>query len=182
MATNEADNRGGNDIVNPFLFDNIARIDPIKIIICEAKVKDTAIIAQFNARLAWETERRRLGRSRLTAGVKALLSDSAKGTYFVARIGDSVAGQLLITYEWSDWRNGNFWWLQSVYVARRYRGQGVFRALFKHVERLARAEGNVCGIRLYMEQENARARKVYSDLGLRETNYQVFELEWRKAK
>jgi GNAT superfamily N-acetyltransferase len=145
-----------------------------------ATIKDAAIIAEFNARLAWETERKRLRPSTLTAGVKALLSDSSKGTYFVAQARGNVVGQLLITYEWSDWRNGNFWWLQSVYVAKAFRGQGVFRGLFEHVDQRAKKEGDVCGIRLYMDKQNGRARTVYRELGLEETNYEVFELEFAR--
>src|SRR6266705_3348374 len=99
-----------------------------------ATLSDTAVVADFNLRMAWETEQRRLDISRVQAGVTALLSDSAKGTYFLAEAEKDgatvVAGQLLITYEWSDWRNGNFWWIQSVYVAEEFRARGIFRALF----------------------------------------------------
>src|SRR6266705_6917547 len=108
-----------------------------------ATLSDTAVVADFNLRMAWETEQRRLDISRVQAGVAALLSDSAKGTYFLAETEKDgatvVNGQLLITYEWSDWRNGNFWWIQSVYVAEEFRGNGIFRALFNHVHALAKA-------------------------------------------
>src|SRR5947209_5637021 len=104
--------------------------------------------------LAFETEHRQLDQSRVAAGVLALLSDPAKGIYFVAETGGTFAGQLLITYEWSDWRNGNFWWIQSVYVVKTVRQRGVFRALFEHIHELARARKDVCGLRLYMETDN----------------------------
>ena len=94
----------------------------------------------------------------------------------------SVAGQLLITYEWSDWRNGNFWWIQSVYVAEAFRGRGIFRALFEHVRALARAHRDVCGLRLYMDANNGRARQAYERLGLKQTDYQVFELDFVLGK
>src|SRR2546427_12131369 len=94
---------------------------------------DAAIIADFNARIAWETERRRLHRPRVRRGVTALLKDDAKGIYFLAEEKGVVAGQLSITTEWSDWRNGDFWWIQSVYVAPEFRQRGVFRALYAHV-------------------------------------------------
>ena len=89
-----------------------------------------------------------------------------------------VVGQLLITYEWSDWRNGNFWWIQSVYVKEALRGRGVFRALFAHVEKLAKARKDVCGLRLYMDTHNAPARKTYERLGLKRTNYELFEMDF----
>src|SRR5438309_10883392 len=128
--------------------------------------------------MAWETEKRTLQPERVQAGVAALLRDPAKGTYFLAettRNGTpAVAGQLLITYEWSDWRNGNFWWIQSVYVAEEFRGQGIFRALYHHVRDLAAANKDVCGLRLYMDAHNASARGAYARLGMKRTNYEVF--------
>ena len=129
-------------------------------------------------RLALETEQRQLDLARVTAGVQALLSDPAKGIYFVAECDGALAGQLLITYEWSDWRNGNFWWIQSVYVLEQFRGSGVFRALFEHVQALAKARKDVCGLRLYMDAHNARARQAYERLGLKRTNYEVFEIDF----
>jgi GNAT superfamily N-acetyltransferase len=116
------------------------------------------------------------------AGVRALLGDAAKGTYFLAEAagpeGTVIAGQLLITYEWSDWRNGNFWWIQSVYVAQPFRGSGVFRALFQHVHELAKSNQDVCGLRLYMDAHNGPARQTYERLGLKETNYEIFEIDF----
>jgi len=128
--------------------------------------------------LALETENRRLALARVVEGVRALLKDPAKGVYFLAEVDCQVVGQLLITYEWSDWRNGNFWWLQSVYVVKALRGRGVFRALFEHVHALAKARKDVCGLRLYMDAHNDRARKVYAKLGMNRTDYEVFELDF----
>jgi GNAT superfamily N-acetyltransferase len=85
----------------------------------------------------------------------------------------------MITYEWSDWRNGDFWWIQSVYVEEKYRGQGVFRTLFKHVLGLARTRTDVCGIRLYVERTNQRAQNVYEQLGMQRSHYEMFEMEFR---
>jgi GNAT superfamily N-acetyltransferase len=118
----------------------------------------------------------------LKAGVTALLGDKSKGSYFIAEIENDIAGQLLITHEWSDWRNGYFWWIQSVYVVEKFRGQGVFRALFKHVRALARRKRDVCGLRLYMEAHNARARRAYERLGIKQTDYQVFEMDFVMKK
>ena len=111
-----------------------------------------------------------------------MLSDSAKGTYFLAETEKDgatvVAGQLLITYEWSDWRNGNFWWIQSVYVSEGFRARGIFRALFDHIQTLARARKDVCGLRLYMDAHNHGARRTYERLGLQPTNYEMFEIDF----
>lgn len=143
-----------------------------------AKASDAVLIADFNRRLAWETERRRLNRSRVLRGVNALLKDKAKGFYLVAEIDGQVAGQLLITFEWSDWRNGNFWWIQSVYVAPEFRELGVFRALYAHVHKLAKSRRDVCGLRLYVEKENGRAQKAYARLGMKEAHYKIFEFDF----
>src|SRR5262249_50397865 len=90
----------------------------------------------------------------------------------------TVAGQLLITYEWSDWRNGNFWWIQSVYVAEEFRGRGVFRSLFEHIQKMATERKDVCGLRLYMDAHNDTARRTYEKLGLKQTDYEIFEIDF----
>jgi GNAT superfamily N-acetyltransferase len=154
----------------------------IKTKIREAKLTDTATIADFNARMALETEQRRLDIDRVRQGVHALLGDPTKGAYFVAETeadgATTITGQLLITYEWSDWRNGNFWWIQSVYVVEAFRGQGIFRALFNHVDQLANARNDVCGLRLYVDAHNHSARKTYERLGMKRTNYELFETDF----
>ncbi len=145
-------------------------------------MSDTSVVAEFNSRMAWETEKRQLDAERVRQGVAALLSDPAKGTYFLAEDDQdrtkTVAGQLLITYEWSDWRNGNFWWIQSVYVTEKFRGCGVFRALFNHIQTLAKERKDVCGLRLYMDAHNATARSTYERLGLKKTDYELFEIDF----
>jgi GNAT superfamily N-acetyltransferase len=155
---------------------------PIKTKIREAKLTDTEIIADFNARMALETEQRQLDIARVRQGVQALLSDSAKGAYFIAETetepAPTITGQLLITYEWSDWRNGNFWWIQSVYVIEGFRGKGIFRALFNHVDQLAKARKDVCGLRLYVDSHNDSARETYERLGMKRTNYELFETDF----
>ena len=128
--------------------------------------------------MAWETERRRLKPATVRRGVAALIRSAAKGIYFVAVEKGEVIGQLLITYEWSDWRNGNFWWIQSVYVREDFRGHGVFRALFEYVQKLAKKRRDVCGLRLYVEAHNAGAQKTYSRLGMSKTHYEMFETEF----
>ena len=143
-----------------------------------AKLSDAATITDFNVRMALETENRRLDRARVRRGVRALLQDAAKGTYFLAQEGDRVAGQLGLTMEWSDWRNGNFWWIQSVYVLPECRQRGVFRALYEHVHKLARSRRDVCGLRLYVDADNARAQLAYERLGMMATPYQFFEIDF----
>jgi ribosomal protein S18 acetylase RimI-like enzyme len=148
----------------------------------EARLTESQIIAEFNLRMAWETEQRRLDPERVSKGVAALLNDPAKGTYYIAEVqnGDrlSIAGQLLITYEWSDWRNGNFWWIQSVYVAEEFRGSGVFKALYNHIQALAKGRNDVCGLRLYVDAHNKRAQLAYERLGLKKTEYEFFEMDF----
>lgn len=146
-----------------------------------AEPRDAAVIADFNIALALETEGLRLDPTCVNAGVTALLADTQKGLYFVAEEADEVVGQVMITYEWSDWRNANIWWLQSVYVRPDFRGRGVFRALFEHLRKLASSADQVCGLRLYMHEENARARKSYESLGMTQTKYLVFELDFRAS-
>ncbi len=138
---------------------------------------DAPVIADFNTRLAAETENLTLEPARVQAGVKALLGDPARGVYYVAEAEGVIAGQLMITYEWSDWRNGNLWWIQSVFVAEQFRGTGVFKALFNHIRALAQKEGNVPNLRLYVEAHNTRARQTYDKLGFKKTYYEIFELD-----
>ena len=144
----------------------------------QATLLDSATIADFNSRMAWETEHRRLDPDRVQKGVTALLNDSSKGTYFIAESDDSIVGQLLITFEWSDWRNGTFWWIQSVYVTENFRGRGVFRSLFQHVQKLAKESRDVCGLRLYVEGGNDGAQGTYTRLGMKRTSYEIFETDF----
>lgn len=145
----------------------------------KARIADAETIAEFNSQLAWETEKKRLKPATVRQGVRALLRDATRGIYFVAEMKGATIGQLLITYEWSDWRNGNFWWIQSVYVAAEQRQGGVFRALFQHVQKLAKSRSDVCGLRLYVERNNRRAQEAYENLGMQETHYDIFETSFR---
>ena len=136
---------------------------------------DLPTIAEFNNLLAQESEGKTLDAAVLSAGVAALLADPHKGRYFLAEDGGTVVGQVMFTTEWSDWRNGYFWWLQSVYVRRAARGRGVFRALFEHVEQLARRDPQVRGLRLYVEIANRAAQETYTRLGMKPAGYFVLE-------
>jgi GNAT superfamily N-acetyltransferase len=140
-----------------------------------AVIEDTAVIAEFNRLLAAESEGTTLEAATLAAGVRACLADPVKGVYFLAEEGARVVGQISVTYEWSDWRNGWLWWIQSVYVRPETRRRGVFAALFEHVEGLARRDPEVIGLRLYMERDNDVARQTYLRHGMRQTGYVVLE-------
>lgn len=134
---------------------------------------DEVVVAAFNAAMAMETEGKTLHEPTLRAGVRAALADPAKGFYLLAERGGEVVGQAFVTFEWSDWRNGWYWWIQSVYVAPAARRTGVFRALFDHIRRLALADPTVIGLRLYVEHANAAAQAVYTALGMAAEPYQL---------
>jgi ribosomal protein S18 acetylase RimI-like enzyme len=140
-----------------------------------AAAHDHATIVDFNCALALETEGKELLHEVISRGVAALLGNENRGMYFIAEQNESIVGALMISYEWSDWRNGNFWWIQSVYVRPEARGHGVYRAMYEYVRALAAKEPNVCGFRLYVEQDNARAQRTYSALGMSATHYQMYE-------
>ena len=156
--------------------------NPLRFALRDATPGDAATIVDFNRAMARETEGKHLDPERLQRGVERVLGDPARGQYFVAVVDDPdgdgqsgrVVGQLMITREWSDWRDGWFLWIQSVYVDPAFRRRGVYRALHHHVLQCARAASDVCGVRLYVEPENARAKKTYHALGMRHA-YDVFE-------
>lgn len=142
----------------------------------DAAARDHARLVAFNQAMAQETEGKTLDPALLSPGVQRVLDDEAAGRYFVAVDADDVVvGQLMITTEWSDWRNGIFYWIQSVYVDPAWRRRGVYRALHEYVVARARAAGNVVGVRLYVEVDNARAKATYENLGMKKT-YDVMEL------
>jgi ribosomal protein S18 acetylase RimI-like enzyme len=147
-----------------------------------AGIDDVDAIVGFSAAMAWETEQRRLDSAILREGTLSLLRTPSLGFFMVAEAraeGRSVVvGQLMITYEWSDWRNGRFWWIQSVYVDSAWRRQGVFRRMHETVMTAAKAAPDVCGVRLYVEQENTAAQTVYRRLGLLPSGYKVYEQDF----
>ena len=136
---------------------------------------DAEIIATFNSRMCEETEGRRLDRELIGPGVERLLTDRQKGRYWVAESDGQIVGQIMVTFEWSDWRNGMLWWIQSVYIVPEVRRRGVFSALYRHVESLARDDNDACGLRLYHEVNNARARSTYESLGMTDPGYRVMQ-------
>lgn len=145
----------------------------------EATTADLPFIAAANAALASESEGQTLDPALLRPGVQTVLDDPSLGRYYLAEIDGKVVGQLMTTFEWSDWRNGMFLWIQSVYVLPAYRGAGVFRALFGHLEARAREDSRICGIRLYVDRGNGRAQEVYARMGMHRSNYGVMETVYR---
>jgi len=140
--------------------------------------EDIDVIVENNRAMAEETEGKTLDVKRLREGVREVFrSGGEKGFYLVAETAGCVAGQLLITREWSDWRNGTFWWIQSVYVRPQWRGKGVFRAMYEYVHRIVESRDDLCGIRLYVARSNLTAQKVYRALGMSETGYYVYETD-----
>lgn len=144
----------------------------------KAGLPDVETIVRFNAAMALETENKSLDRKVLTKGVQALLEQPSMGYYLLAESAEGVVGQLMITYEWSDWRNGLFLWIQSVYVPTEHRGKGIYRSLYDQVLQNAKNDRNVCGIRLYVDKGNATARNIYLKCGMREAHYDMFEVDF----
>jgi GNAT superfamily N-acetyltransferase len=139
-----------------------------------AERSDIAAVAEWNVAMAWETEQKRLDVQVLLRGVTAVLDEPRRGFYLIAERDGRAVGCLLLTYEWSDWRNGDFWWVQSVYVAPEARRGGVFRALYTDVAQRAKEAGAV-GLRLYVETENHRAQSTYQQLGMEQCHYFMYE-------
>jgi GNAT superfamily N-acetyltransferase len=139
-----------------------------------AKAEDLADLVRFNVQLAEETEALRLDAETVTRGIRALLEKRAPGSYWVAELDGRVVGQLLVTFEWSDWRNRMVWWIQSVYVVPNARRFGVLRTLYNVVRREALREG-AAGLRLYVDTSNVAAQTVYGALGMNGEHYRVFE-------
>ena len=137
--------------------------------------KDADIIAKFNIAMAWETERKKLSPPAVAGGVQTLLENPRHGFYVVAEIEHEVVASLMVTFEWSDWRDASFWWIQSVYVKPEFRKQGVFRKLYAFVKGKASQETNVCGLRLYVEQDNIVAQNTYERIGMNQTPYKLYE-------
>jgi GNAT superfamily N-acetyltransferase len=151
---------------------------PAHLSIRPATLADLPTIVDFNRRLAWETEHKRLESETIMQGVRRALSQPALCRYFVAEAAGQIVGQAMVTFELTDWRDGVLWWFQSVYVAESSRGQGVFRALFNHILSLAQADPDVRGLRLYVERHNARAQRVYEQLGMLPSGHVVYERDW----
>ena len=125
--------------------------------------------------MALETENKVLDEEIITAGVSSIINDSSKGIYWVMEMNKIIIGQLMVTYEWSDWRNGMMWWIQSVYVPKEHRRQGVYSKMYNNLIELAQLDSECCGIRLYVEKENKKAQKTYKKLGMKNAGYEIME-------
>jgi ribosomal protein S18 acetylase RimI-like enzyme len=145
-----------------------------RFVIRKGRIEDAEILAKFNQFMALETENKKLDYDTVFRGVNNLIKNPQYGCYFIAEK-NKILGSLMITTEWSDWCNGLFWWIQSVYVHPEYRRQGVYRKLYRFVKERAKKESNVCGLRLYVEKDNLVAQKSYEALGMKETSYKIFE-------
>jgi ribosomal protein S18 acetylase RimI-like enzyme len=145
-----------------------------------ATTADADALVAFNRAMAAESEDKALDTARLRDGVLHLLAQESDGYYLLAWAGAERAGTLMVTFEWSDWRNGRFWWIQSVYVAPQWRRRGVYRALHAYVRNAALADRQCCGLRLYVERENVGAMATYRALGMSETDYRLYEEEFTR--
>ena len=143
---------------------------------------DIDLLVHFNHAMAQESEDKPLELDGLKAGIVALFDRPADGYYLIAEDGSGEpAGALMLTFEWSDWRNGRFWWIQSVYVRPEHRRKGVYSALHEHVRDAARADSDCCGLRLYVERENTGAQATYRAMGMVETRYRLYEEEFVRS-
>jgi GNAT superfamily N-acetyltransferase len=162
----------------------VSAASPVKdhLLVRPARPGDLEVLVGFSAAMALETEGRHLDRDRLRRGTQAVFDQPARGFYIVAewpdRGGPKVVGQAMVTFEWSDWRNATFWWIQSVYVDPAWRRQGVYRAMHRYILSQAQARPDVCGLRLYVEGENKGAQAAYERVGLSPSSYQVFESDF----
>lgn len=147
------------------------------ITIRKANPEDASIIIEFQEKMAWETEQLTLVHSIVEKGVIAVFTNENRGQYWVAEANNSIIASLLITYEWSDWRNSNVWWFQSVYVLPDFRRKGIFRSMYNYIKNEADKQG-VAGLRLYVETKNTRAQKTYEALGMQNEHYTMYE--WLK--
>lgn len=144
------------------------------IVVRKASPSDAPVIKGFQQKMAWETEKITLDPDTVTKGVNAVFLDQSRGRYYVAVAEGKVVASLLITYEWSDWRNRNVWWFQSVYVIPEFRRKGVFRKMYSHIRNLAEVQG-IAGLRLYVETRNTVARRTYEVLGMSGEHYSFYE-------
>lgn len=142
-----------------------------------ARLSDVETIVEYNYQMALETEKHKLNKDVLRKGVTEAVIDDAKASYYLYEKEGEIIGQMMITREWSDWREGFFWWIQSVYVKKDQRRKGVFSDLYKYIKNLAREKENICGLRLYVDKNNTVAQSTYNELGMDETAYLMYECE-----
>lgn len=143
-----------------------------------AQISDLEQLVDFQITMALESENLHLDKDILQQGILSVLNDKTKGSYFVVEDENNLIASLLITYEWSDWRNKIVWWIQSVFVVPEFRQKGVFKKLYNHIQAIVENDDTICGLRLYVDKQNIRAQNVYRNIGMNGEHYQVFE--WMK--
>jgi len=143
-----------------------------------ADLKDAPIIASFQVKMAWETEKYKLNYDIVIKGVEAVFNDPNKGKYYVVEYKNNIIACLLITYEWSDWRNGTVLWIHSLYVEKEFRKKGIFKMMFTYIKDMVNENENYKGIRLYVDKSNENAINVYKKIGMNDDHYKLFE--WMK--
>lgn len=148
------------------------------ILVRRAEPNDALLITGFQVDMALETEGKALDESLVSSGAQAIFANPEKGFYLVAEMDGNVVGSLLITYEWSDWRNATFWWIQSVFVDANYRRRGVYTAMHNYVLREAERNDEICGVRLYVERNNHIAQQTYKSLGMAHSHYDLYEIDF----
>ena len=136
---------------------------------------DIELLTQFNLSMAKETENLQLNHDIVFSGIASVMKDKSLGFYLIAELDNEIAGSLLITYEWSDWRDGLFWWIQSVYVKPQFRRSGIYKNLYYYVKQLSKSHPNIRGFRLYVEESNHLAQMAYESLGMHATHYKLYE-------
>ena len=150
----------------------------MNITIRKAKTADLKKIVDFQLAMAMETENLQLDLSTVEKGVNAVYQDISKGQYFVTEVNGEIAASLMITFEWSDWRNGMVYWIQSVYVQKQFRRLGIYSKMYAHIQDLVKTDDSVRGIRLYVDKTNMNAQETYKKTGMNGEHYQLFE--WMK--
>ncbi|MDI9355767.1 MAG: GNAT family N-acetyltransferase [Chitinophagaceae bacterium] len=141
----------------------------------KAEINDYLYIVDFQIQMALETENTKLDRTTVERGVKSVFEDTKKGMYYVTVLEDTIIASLLITFEWSDWRNGNVWWIQSLYVKKHYRKKGIFKKMYQFLLDTIQNDPKIMGIRLYVNKTNKTAQEVYTKIGMNGEHYQVYE-------
>jgi GNAT superfamily N-acetyltransferase len=153
-------------------------LEPSELVVLPAQPDDREWIVACQLAMAWETERLQLDEPTVLRGVAAVLDDPSKGAYWIARRGDEPVGVLLITFEWSDWRDATMWWIQSVFVTPPERGRGVFTAMYDTLREQVRQDSSLCGLRLYVNHSNHAAKKTYQRLGMSSSHYEM--MQWMR--
>ena len=152
-------------------------VSEIDVLVRKGITEDSDDIVRFQQVMAFETEGKVLNAATLKSGVAAMFSSYANGFYLVAEGEGKLIGSLLITYEWSDWRNATYWWIQSVFVLPEWRRKGIYRSMHDYVLNIAVSRRDICGIRLYVDHGNEIAQRTYMDLGMVHSNYDLYEMD-----